>query len=80
MVIVYTTASCPYCHAAKDLLKRKGIAFKEVDVSEDSDFEDLVKKTGWKTVPQIFIGKKMIGGFQELSRLDQDELDRLRHS
>ncbi len=75
-VVVYTTSNCPYCHAAKDLLKSKHVSFEEIDVSEDHDFDKLVKRTGWKTVPQIFVDKKLIGGFMELVNLDQKgELD-----
>lgn len=77
-VVVYTTSNCPYCHAAKDLFKSKHVPFKEIDVSKDKDFSQLVKRTGWKTVPQIFINEKMIGGFRELVNLDRKgELDSL---
>ncbi len=72
MILLYTTNDCPYCHAAKDLLKSKGSDFDEVDGSEDADFEALVKRTGWKTVPQIFIGDTFIGGFRELADLDRN--------
>ena len=68
-VIVYTTRNCPYCHAAKDLLRQKKIPFKEILVEDDDLFEDLVKRTGWKTVPQVFINEKLIGGFEELKKL-----------
>lgn len=78
MITIYTTHYCPYCHAAKGLLQSKGVKFCEIDVSEEDDFDDLVKKTGWKTVPQIFVGEKMIGGFQELSKLNSEgKLDEL---
>ncbi len=77
-ITIYTTPSCPYCLAAKALLKQKNITFREIDVSEEDEFDALVKKTGWKTVPQIFVGDKMIGGFQEMSDLDrQGKLDKL---
>lgn len=78
MITLYTTRTCPYCHAAAELLRRKKIEFREVDVSEDDEFDALVKRTGWKTVPQIFIGDEMIGGYQELTKLDQTgKLDKL---
>lgn len=70
-IIVYTTKECPYCSAAKELLRSKNLAFKEIDVTEDKAFDRLVKETGWKTVPQIFIDGKLIGGFQELRQLDE---------
>lgn len=71
-VIVYTTYHCPYCSAAKSLLKGKGVAFKEINVGEDDTKRAwLVTATGQRTVPQIFIGGKSIGGFKELSDLDR---------
>lgn len=72
MITVYTTKFCPYCNAAKDLLRGKKVEFREVDVSDDEEFDALVERTGWKTVPQIFIGEKMIGGYNELASLDAD--------
>ncbi len=78
MIKVYTTPSCPYCNAAKDLLRGKHLSFKEIDVSDDDDFDALVKKTGWRTVPQIFIGEEMIGGYRELAQLEgQGKLDEM---
>jgi glutaredoxin 3 len=71
-ILVYTTRYCPYCTAAKDLLRSKKAEFREIDVSDDEEFEALVRRTGWKTVPQIFIGDEMIGGFDELASLDRD--------
>lgn len=81
-VTIYTADYCPYCERAKALLASKKIAFKEIDVSLDKDFDALVKKTGWKTVPQIFFGDELIGGCQDLIDLDQKgQLDqRLGHS
>jgi glutaredoxin 3 len=78
VITIYTTSNCPFCHAAKDLLKNKGVSFKEIDVSDDDDFDALVERTGWKTVPQIFIGNEMIGGYRELTGLDREgKLDAL---
>ena len=70
IVKIYTTRTCPYCHAAKALLKQRGLDFEEIDVSDDNDFDKLVARTGMKTVPQIFFDEKLIGGFQELAVLD----------
>jgi glutaredoxin 3 len=71
---VYTTDYCPYCVHAKNLLKQKGAEFEEIDVSGDDDARiALVKKAGGlRTVPQIFINDKHIGGFDALSALDKD--------
>jgi len=78
-VVVYTTQYCPYCIQAKALLKHKGVAFEEVDVGEDDALRArVVELSGRRTVPQIFIDDKPIGGYDELRTLDdQGELDRL---
>ena len=78
-VIVYTTSYCAYCRSAKALLDRKGVAYTEVDVSSDDDRRTwLVESTGRRTVPQIFIDDRSVGGFDDLSALDRaGELDRL---
>ncbi|MFC2074641.1 glutaredoxin 3 [Bdellovibrionota bacterium] len=75
---VYTTAYCGFCRRAKQLLKSKGIEFKEVDVTEDEEMRnELIELTGQRTVPQIFFDDQLIGGFQELQKLDQSgELDK----
>ncbi len=72
MVTVFTTPACPYCTAAKKLLQDKGVEFREIDVSDDAEFDALIRRTGWKTVPQIFIGEKMIGGYRELTKLESE--------
>lgn len=72
-VTVYTTHACPHCHRAKDLLKRKGIAFQEVDITEDSKKrEELEERYHWMTVPVIIIGDKFIGGANELYKLERN--------
>lgn len=72
-VTVYTAPSCPYCVRAKELLKRKGVPFEEVHVGWDDEqaWKDLEKRTGMKTMPQIFIGEKCVGGFTDLAALEQ---------
>ena len=70
---IYTTTYCGYCKKAKSLLQSKGIPFEEIDVTEDdAKREWLVKTTGRKTVPQIFIDEKPIGGFDDLSQMDKE--------
>jgi len=78
-VVMYTTQSCPYCVRAKALLRHKGVAFDEIDVSTDDVLrEKMVEASGRRTVPQIFINDAPIGGFDELRALDeQGDLDRL---
>ena len=75
---MYTTTICPYCIRAKMLLKAKGVTFEEINVSGDHDARDwLVKMTGLRTVPQIFINEEPIGGFEEMRALDRaGELDK----
>jgi glutaredoxin 3 len=70
-VKVYTTTFCAYCVRAKALLKKRGIPFEEIDVSNDTAARDwLVKASGRKTVPQIFIAGESIGGSDELAAMD----------
>lgn len=79
-VWIYTTTYCPYCNRAKSLLERKGASYEEIDVTgDDAARERLVLKAGGlKTVPQIWIGERHVGGFDRLSELDRaGELDRL---
>jgi GrxC family glutaredoxin len=70
-VKLYTTASCPFCVRAKRLLEARGIPFEEIDVGRDDALrEDVMQRTGRRTVPQIFIDERSIGGFEELAALD----------
>jgi glutaredoxin 3 len=81
-VTVYTTSHCPYCVRAKEFLKRKGVAFEEINLEDDpEELNKLKNRTGLRTVPQIFIGEKLIGGFTDMQSLDQKgELDPLLKS
>ena len=76
-VRVYTKSNCPYCVRAKALLTKKGVAFEEIDVEKDDSLRTwLVEKTGQRTVPQIFIGERSLGGFSDVDALDRKgELD-----
>lgn len=78
-VVMYTTEYCPYCMQAKALLRHKGIGFEEVDVGADDALrEQMVRESGRRTVPQIFINGSPIGGFDELRALDEEgKLDQL---
>lgn len=71
-VKIYTTPICPYCTRAKALLKRKGAQVEEVDVFMDADARQEMedKSQGRRTVPQIFIGEKHVGGCDDLYALD----------
>ena len=73
-VEIYTTPTCGYCHAAKRLLHKKGVAFTEIDVSTDPQLRVAMTKRagGSRTVPQIFISGQHIGGSDELHALDYE--------
>ena len=78
-VVVYSKDWCPYCDRAKELLERKGVAYELIDITADRAHEDeMIKRTGRYTVPQIFIGDTHVGGSDDLYALDrQGELDAL---
>lgn len=73
-VTIYTSAMCGYCHAAKELLKSKGVAYNEIDVTFDpaTRAEMRERADGRHTVPQIFIGATHVGGCDELYALDNE--------
>ena len=73
-VEIYTTPTCPYCVAAKQLLRRKGVGYTEIDVSRDPQLRDAMTRRagGVRTVPQIFISGKHVGGCDELHALDYE--------
>jgi glutaredoxin 3 len=71
-VVIYRTPYCPYCVRAATLLTRKGVPFREVDVSDDQQArERLLRETGQRTVPQIFINGTPVGGYDDLAALDR---------
>ena len=70
-VVIYTTPVCPYCVSAKRLLKKKGVAYVEVDVAGDDEARiQLTERTGLRTVPQIFVGDEHVGGSDDLHALE----------
>jgi glutaredoxin 3 len=73
LIEIYTTRYCPYCHAAKVLLKRKGVAFTEIDLGRDWGRRDemIERANGGMTVPQIFVGSVHVGGNDELHALER---------
>lgn len=71
-VVMYTTATCPYCHAAERLLHSRGIndiTFIRVDLNFQKRTE-MIEKTGRRTVPQIYINNHYVGGFDDLETLN----------
>lgn len=72
-IIIYTSSRCPYCDRAKVLLNSKGVNYQEINIEKDSKLKDeMIKKSNRKTVPQIFIGNKHIGGCDDLYNLDNN--------
>jgi glutaredoxin 3 len=73
-IIIYSKALCPYCVKAKELLEQKKIDFVEIDIlSDDKKKDEMIEKSGRMSVPQIFIGEKHIGGFDDLKELEKKE-------
>jgi glutaredoxin 3 len=79
VVTLYVSHWCPYCERAKDLLTRKKVAFNEINVEDEPKFrEEMMARSKRRTVPQIFIGDKHVGGCDDLFESDRSgELDRL---
>jgi len=78
-VLIYTTQLCGFCRAAKQLLASKNIDYEEIAVDQNQALRDeLVERSGQRTVPQIWIGDTHVGGFTDLAKLEQtDQLDAL---
>jgi glutaredoxin 3 len=79
-VVMYSTGWCPYCMRARALLERKGVMLSEIKVDEQPEARDsmLARSGGRRTVPQIFVGDRHVGGFDDLYALDKaGELDKL---
>ena len=77
--VVYTMTYCPYCQAAKKLLKKKGVVVEEVNLDEHPErWDECEKRSGRQTVPQIFIGDRHVGGCDDLESMNRSgELDKL---
>jgi len=78
-VTVYVSDWCPYCQRAKGLLAEKNVVFSEINIEDDANLrEEMIARSSRRTVPQIFIGDKHVGGCDDLFELDRSgELDRL---
>jgi glutaredoxin 3 len=78
-IVIYGSESCGYCGAARMLLKKKGADYEDLVVSKDPALrEEMQQRSGRRSVPQIFIDDRAIGGFEELYALDKSgELDRI---
>ena len=78
-VTIYTKDYCPYCKRAKALLDRKGVAYTDIDVTYDAELqEEMIRRSGRRTVPQVFIGDVHVGGNDDLVAAERSgELDSL---
>jgi glutaredoxin 3 len=78
-VTLYLSDWCPYCQRVRGLLAQKNVIFNEINVEDDAKFrEEMIARSNQRTVPQIFIGDKHVGGCDDLFELDRSgELDRL---
>lgn len=76
---VYSTARCPYCVMAKQLLDRKGVTYKEIRIDTDpAKRQEMMQKSRQRTVPQIFINNEAVGGYTDLLALERSQrLDKL---
>lgn len=81
-VEIYTTPTCPYCHAAKALLNDKGVDFEEISVIDPELRAAMTQRAhGRRTVPQIFIGDTHVGGYDDMAALErQGKLDPMLES
>jgi glutaredoxin 3 len=80
-VTVYSMQNCPYCVKAKGLLTQRGVPFETVMIDDWSEeaWDELVRKSGMKTVPQIYVDGKLIGGYTQLAEVDaSDQLASLK--
>ena len=72
-ILIYTKDPCPYCERALRLLEEKKFQFKEIDLTGKPEEIDRIKnETGWRTVPIIIIGGKLVGGYNDLKALDDE--------
>lgn len=78
-VRMYATGWCPYCHAARQLLQAKGVSYEEIDLTrEPGRRTEMESLSGRSSVPQIFIGERHIGGYDDMAALDRSgRLDEL---
>lgn len=77
MLTIYTKNVCPYCVKAKNYLNMKGIAYETINIEEDGDGRNFLVEQGLRSVPQIFVGKKLLvqGGANELVRLSTEQIN-----
>lgn len=75
-ITIYTTDYCPYCHAAKALLRSRGLEYNEIDVAQDqAKRQEMMERSGRRTVPQVFFGDNHIGGNDDLQTYVRNVVD-----
>lgn len=75
---MYSTGWCGFCQRARNLLGSKGVAFREIDVDDPELRAEMITRSGLRSVPQIFVGARHLGGFEELYALERSgELESL---
>ena len=73
MIQIYTKNYCPYCTKAKSLLDSLEVKYEETDITDTPEtIEKLVEKSGLRTVPQIFVGDKCLGGYSDIAKLHEE--------
>ena len=73
MVKIYTKNYCPYCTQAKSLLDSLDVKYEETDITDTPEIiEELSAKSGFRTVPQIFVGDKCLGGYSDIAKLHEE--------
>lgn len=72
-ILVYTMDFCPFCERVKKLFQSKGYEYREIKLSMDDEkaWDELERKTKYKTMPQVFIGDQFYGGYQDIAALDK---------
>jgi glutaredoxin 3 len=71
-IVMYSSGWCGYCQRARALLEHKGLPFREIDIEQDAALRaEMIARSGKRSVPQIFIGSRHVGGFEELYALER---------
>jgi glutaredoxin 3 len=72
-ITLYTKPTCPYCLAAKALLRGKGVAYREIDIENNrAKTLEMIERSGRRTVPQIYVGGTHVGGYDDLRALENE--------
>ena len=73
MLTIYTKNYCPFCSKAKTLLDSLNLEYKEIDITDTPEkMEELSRMSGMMTIPQIFLGEKLLGGYSDIEKLNKE--------